>query len=101
MPFVWDTIETEFANGEDAGILVVRARVPGGWFVHVAARIKTYTIDTGEVAGNQMQTNSFFYADPEHLWDGGTLGQSLVETVETADMVPVTPEELGLSAKSR
>ncbi|MHB9026285.1 MAG: hypothetical protein ACYC7E_19265 [Armatimonadota bacterium] len=97
MPFVWETIQTQFSNGEDAGVLVIRAMVPGGWFVHVAARVKTYSIDTGEVNSNLIQTNSFFYVDPEHVWDGGTIEQSLAQVVETADMVPVTPEELGLA----
>jgi hypothetical protein len=37
---------------------MLRAKVPGGWFIQVAG-----------TTGN----NGFFYPDPEHNWDGSSL----------------------------
>ena len=61
MVLVWEEIKCETKKkGLLGGALnpVLRAKVPGGWFVQAA---------TGVAA------SAFFYPDPEHKWDGSSL----------------------------
>ena len=54
----WEEIECEKAEKSflSAGMMpMLRARVPGGWFVQISG------------------ISAFFYPDPEHLWDGSSL----------------------------
>ena len=59
---IWEIVGSEMAKKgvfADPAPGVMRAKVPGGWFV------RTYL---GMQAGS-----AFFYPDPEHLWDGSSL----------------------------
>ena len=61
MVLKWEEVKSEAAKkGKAADYVpsVMRAKVPGGWFV------RTYL----GVAGS-----AFFYPDPEHAWDGSSL----------------------------
>jgi len=57
MPLVWEMVEFTEAPprwglfGVFAGLPIMRARVPGGWFVSIGAK------------------GGFFYPDPDHKWD--------------------------------
>lgn len=61
MPLIWEVLKSEM---QQKGVFkipppyVIRAKVPGGWFVKTDIRY----------AGG-----AFFYPDPEHLWDGSSL----------------------------
>jgi len=59
MAFTWERIETELpapkGDARTYTTAVYRAKVPGGWLVMVEG------------------AQPFFYPDPEHKWDGGTL----------------------------
>jgi hypothetical protein len=63
MTLTWEIVQTEM---QEKGFLknpapyVVRAKVPGGWFVKADDGIRR----TG---------GAFFYPDPEHQWDGSSL----------------------------
>ena len=59
MVLKWEKIECEMKDkksflGNLTGML--RAKVPGGWFVKTAS-----------------EEGPFFYPDPEHAWDGSSL----------------------------
>ena len=52
MPLLWEPIRGELSQEGRLvphGACMFRARVPGGWFV-------------------RDESNTFFYADPEHEW---------------------------------
>lgn len=57
MVLIWEEVKREtkkkglFGNAMDP---MLRAKVPGGWFVRVSE-------------------GAFFYSDPEHIWDGSSL----------------------------
>ena len=57
MSLIWEKIKCEMVG---AGFFapnipsVMRAKVPGGWFIRAGG-------------------GAFFYPDPEHLWDGSSL----------------------------
>jgi hypothetical protein len=57
--FWWEEIDTSIQpqeyKGERIGPTVLRASVPGGWFVYV---------------GYNNQGGVTFYPDPDHRWDG-------------------------------
>jgi len=59
MGLKWEVIESEILNGGFliAAPKVMRAKVPGGWFISVRF----------------CEASAFFYPDPEHLWDGSSL----------------------------
>jgi hypothetical protein len=57
MKMTWERIKTERKENErwwDAVADLLRAKVPGGWFILI-----------GQAA--------MFYPDPEHKWDGNCL----------------------------
>ena len=59
---IWEEVESAAAKRgifADPAPNVMRAKVPGGWFV------RTYV---ASAVGS-----AFFYPDPEHLWDGSSL----------------------------
>jgi len=61
MVLVWEGIKCETAKKglfDSAMNPVLRAKVPGGWFV--------------SMRGFQ-EASAFFYPDPEHTWDGSSL----------------------------
>ena len=76
MAFTWEVIETKLPDGEDADILMYRAEVPGGWFIYLETAMTEYDSDSGS-STKKSQTNSFFYPDPEHQWDGKTPAKKL------------------------
>jgi hypothetical protein len=51
--FQWEQLSYPGSRGASA---IMRAKVPGGWFV---------------MTGHEGE--SFFYPDPEHEWDGNSL----------------------------
>lgn len=60
MVLKWEEIKCEmivrsFFNAPNP---VLRAKVPGGWFVRIAVGVAD---------------NAFFYPDPKHTWDGSSL----------------------------
>ena len=62
MVLIWEEVESGAAKkGMFAAPApgVMRAKIPGGWFIRIYV---------GTAAGS-----AFFYADPEHLWDGSSL----------------------------
>jgi hypothetical protein len=64
----WERLKSQADLGGPS--VVYRARVPGGWFIHV--------IPIGESSG------SFFYPDPNHIWDGVSLPQPEPDAPERA-----------------
>ncbi len=60
MVIKWEAVPSELAQPGFLSMVpkVLRAKVPGGWFVKV---------DRGYAGG------AFFYPDPEHQWDGSSL----------------------------
>lgn len=49
-----------------------RAKVPGGWFVRIFNDLPLD--DDSDTPGSFMASyTAFFYPDPQHLWDGGSL----------------------------
>ena len=58
---IWEAVGSEAAKKGifgDRAPDVIRAKVPGGWFVRTSIGI---------------YGSAFFYPDPEHLWDGSSL----------------------------
>jgi len=63
--FIWETTKTR-RKSEDGkihgtNVSIQRARVPGGWLVHL--------VDITGLADSGLA----FYPDPEHRWNGKTL----------------------------
>ncbi len=61
MVLKWEIVQSEMTSKGlfvPAAPAVVRAKVPGGWFIRT---------ESGASGG------AFFYPDPEHLWDGSSL----------------------------
>lgn len=61
MVLIWEAVKSEISERgffTAAAPSTLRAKVPGGWFIHVGA---------GAGSG------AFFYPDPEHTWDGSSL----------------------------
>ena len=61
MALKWEVVKTEMQEKgflKDSPPYVLRAKVPGGWFVRT---------ERGDAGG------AFFYPDPEHLWDGSSV----------------------------
>ena len=59
MALKWEPVQSELVQ---PGLLsvapkVMRAKVPGGWFISVRS----------------YESSAFFYPDPEHRWDGSSL----------------------------
>ena len=58
---IWEEVKCEKMEKsflEGAMNPMLRAKVPGGWFI----RIALLNVDS-----------AFFYSDPEHIWDGSSL----------------------------
>lgn len=72
MPFTWEAIPTRMEREEDPGILLLRAAVPGGWFIFIESRVTEFDIQSGTDL-RKIRTESFFYPDPAHGWDGSTM----------------------------
>ena len=61
MVLIWEAVKSEVSEKgffAAAAPSVLRAKVPGGWFIRA----------TTGAAGS-----TFFYPDPEHTWDGSSL----------------------------
>ena len=60
MALKWEVVASEMTQPSFLNLppKVIRAKVPGGWFVKV---------DRTDAGG------AFFYPDPEHTWDGSSL----------------------------
>lgn len=62
MPLIWEVLKSETREKgmiKPSAPYTLRAKVSGGWFVWT---------ERGKYAGG-----TFFYPDPEHLWDGSSL----------------------------
>ena len=61
MAIKWEWLDTQQMKGNDRLIYAYRAKVPGGWMVMITMQ------------SSRTHMSTFFYPDPEHVWDGSTL----------------------------
>jgi hypothetical protein len=78
MAFIWECLETTVYERGDMRPVVLRAKVPGGWLVRVGD-MEPGDFHAPTAPGGVLRlkvlanVQAFFYPDPEHTWDGGTL----------------------------